>query len=127
MCYREADWYRVVAVDTTSAEESYRYEDFRFQVSFLEGQDSYTFRVFEGSCSADSEACAGERYTEFEEFAEDIEPDEQGEVPADSRACGGEPYNDCMDFSETYYIVVTRSDGLLDCSHYRLRVQNGNW
>lgn len=123
----DEDWFRVVAIDTTSAEESYRYEDFRFQVSFLEGQDSYTFRIFEGGCTADNEACAGEHYTEFEEIAEDIEPDELGEVPADARACGGEPYNDCIDLSETDYIVVTRSDGLFDCTHYRLRIQNGNW
>jgi hypothetical protein len=123
----DEDWFRVVTVDTTDIEESFRYEDYRFQAGFIAGDDKYALRVYRGSCQPDSEECAGEEYSEYSFSAEDIEPDEVGDVPDDPRACGGEPYNDCADFSETYYVVVRRTDGLLACSHYQLRIQNGNW
>ena len=121
------DWYRVVATDSTFIEDSYRYENYRFQANFIEGADSYEIRVFRNSCEASGEECAGESYTEYSYFADDTTPDENGDLPDDPRACGGEPFNDCADFTATYYVVVRRTDGALDCTHYKLRLQNGNW
>lgn len=121
----DEDWFRVVTVDTTTTEERLQYEDYHFSVAFLEGQESYEMRVFKGGCAATQEECSSQAYETYEQYAHDDEPDEQGNIPADSRACGGEPFNECMDFSETYTIVVRRTDGLTDCTPYRIRIQNG--
>lgn len=121
----DEDWYRVVTVDDPTIESNFGYENFNFEVSFAAGEGQYAFRVYRGSCEAESEECAGEEYDEYSFFAEDTEPDEQGSVPADSSACGGPIFNECADFSETYYIVVRRIDGQLNCDHYQLDLQNG--
>lgn len=121
----DEDWYRVVSVDADATEQSLGFEDYNFEISFLEGADKYSMSIFRGSCASDSEECSGEDITEYSFFAEDVEPDKNGDVPNDPRACGSETTNECADFSATYYVVIRRTDGQLDCDHYRLRVQNG--
>ena len=122
----DEDWYRIVTIDEPIIEDQFFYENYNFQVDFLEGSDRYAFEVFRNGCQAESQECPGESYDTYSYFADDQEPDEVGEVPADPRACGREPFNDCADFSATYTIVVRRTDGQLNCAHYQLRVRNGS-
>ena len=122
----DEDWYRFVTVDETLIEDQFGFENYHFEVSFLEGEDRYAFEVYRGGCASSQRECPGSEYTAYDYFAEDVEPDDLGDLPPDPRACGGNPYNHCPDFSATYFIAVRRTDGQLNCDGYQIQVQNGS-
>lgn len=121
----DEDWYQVVTIDDPTIENNFGFENYNFQVRFLEGESRYSLEVYRDGCGADVLECGEESYSEYSFSAEDVEPDETGSIPPDPRACGGPADNDCADFSATYALRIRRTDGQLDCNHYQLEVSNG--
>ena len=122
----DLDWYFVHTVDEPIVENSAGFENYKFTARLIEGAEAYELSVFKGAC-AKPECPELGGFTEYDFFAHDTEPDDAGDLPADARACGDPPLNPCEDYSESYWIKVQRTDGEVDCTHYRLDLENGVW
>lgn len=122
----DVDWYFVHTVDEPIVENSAGFENYNFTARLVEGAEAYELSVFRGACTSPECPDLG-GFTEYGFFARDTDPDEAGDIPADPRACGEPPLNACEDYSESYWIKVQRTDGGLDCTHYRLELENGVW
>ena len=122
----DVDWY---VIDTSQTTLSSGTNYYNFQVNVISGSAAYDIAVYRGDCTSGAlqVGATGETsYDSYNYFAKDI-----GEsfhtIPADTRDCStaGTQYNLCDDLSQTYYVKVTREDGVVDCQEYTLSIQNG--
>ena len=123
----EEDWY---VVDTSQAVISSGINYYNFQADLTTGSASYEITVYRGDCTSGSlqaNSSGATSYDSYSYFAQDVGDAPDHTIPAETRYChnSSASYNVCDDLSETYYIKVFRTDGVVDCQEYTLSFQNG--
>ena len=122
----DVDWY---VIDTSSNVGSSGINYYNFQVELTTGSGSYDITVFRGDCNAasiETNSSGATSYDSYDYFAQDKGVGTGHLTPSDSRYCqNSSRYNVCDDLSDTYFIKVFRTDGIVNCQEYTLSIQNG--